>query len=71
MEPSFTAPQIAQLSREAVEKVRELEARLGDSYVVAYQMPLRPAELSPEQLEEVRRAEEELGVCLVAYRKVA
>ena len=60
---------VASLRPEAVSKVQEVEKKLGGVYVIAYEHPVQPATLSPAQLAELAKVEEELGVCLVAYRK--
>ncbi len=69
MDPSFTTPKIAYLNKEALQKVNVLEEKLGGVYVIAYDQPLTPAQLTPEQLAEVQKMEAELGLCLVAYHK--
>ena len=63
-------PKIAQLGRQQVERVQELERDLGDVFVVAYEKPLRPAKLTDEQLAKLQAAEEKTGgVYLVAYEQ--
>lgn len=61
-------PPIAHLNASAVAKVESVERKLGDVYVLAYEKPLIPAELTPEQVKILQQAEHDLGVCLVAYQ---
>ena len=63
-------PKIAQLGRQQVERVQELERELGGVFVVAYERPLRPAKLTDEQVAKLQAAEDETGgVYLVAYEQ--
>ena len=77
MQPASASANLAALSPDAVQKVKQLEARLGDAYVIAYEgadidaQPLPPANLDSDQVAEVTRAEQALGVCLIAYKKAA
>ena len=64
----FNQPKVATLAGDAVAKVQAVEKKLG-AYVIAYEHPVQPASLTPEQLAELTRLEDELGVCLVAFRK--
>jgi hypothetical protein len=58
---------LAKLSDEQVEAVRQIEEKLG-VVILAYTQPLMPAELTDEQLAALKAAEEAMpGVCLVAY----
>jgi len=59
---------VAALPADAVARVQAMEKKLG-TYVIAYEHPVIPASLSPQQLFELNKLEEELGVCLVAFRK--
>lgn len=61
-------PAIAHLAPDQVAKVEAVERSLGDVYVVAYEKPVVPAELTPEQIQMLQQAERELGVCLIAYK---
>ena len=61
-------PQVAHLDPPAIAKVEAMERTLGDVYVVAYEKPMTPAQLTPEQVNILQKAERDLGVCLVAYR---
>ncbi len=63
-------PPVAALSAEALTKVKALEETLGGVYVIAYEKPLAPAHLTQEQLDALQALESELGVCLIAYRKL-
>ena len=65
----FSKPKVAALPADAVSKVRAVEQKLGGVYVIAYEHPVQPATLTPQQLAELTKVEDELGVCLVAYRK--
>ncbi len=62
---------VAMLGTDEVAKVRALEEKLGDDYVVlAYDKPLEPAELTDEQLTQLKDVEAELDTAyLVAYKK--
>jgi hypothetical protein len=60
--------QLATLSPEQLQKLRDLERELG-TYVLAYTRPLTPAQLSREQVAKVQALERKFGLCLVAYRK--
>lgn len=64
-------PAVAQLGPAQVAKVEAVERALGHVYVVAYENPSVPAQLTPKQLEALQQAERELGVCLVAYQAPA
>jgi hypothetical protein len=61
----------AELSKEQVERVRALEAELGESVVIlAYDKPLQPASLDEDQVAKLAELEMQLGSAyLVAYRK--
>jgi len=58
--------EIAQLDRERLARVKELESELG-AIVVAYQPTYKPAELDQSQLARLRALEAELGIVLVAF----
>ena len=65
----LSKPRVATLASQAVAKVQEVEKKLGGVYVIAYEHPVVPATLTQGQLAELSKVEDELGVCLVAYRK--
>jgi hypothetical protein len=61
-------PAVAHLAPADVAKVEAVEKTLGDVYVVAYEKPAVPAQLTPEQVQVLQQAERDLGVCLIAYQ---
>ena len=65
----LTKPKVATLPHQAVAKVQAVEKKLGNVYVIAYEHPVQPATLTQAQLAQLAKVEDELGVCLVAYRK--
>jgi hypothetical protein len=58
--------EFARLTKEQLEKVRELEDSLG-TWVVAMKPRFQLADLSEEQLAQLREVEKELGIVLLAY----
>lgn len=64
-------PAVAHLAPAEVAKVEAVERSLGQVFVVAYEKPTVPAQLTPQQIEALQKAERELGVCLVAYQAPA
>lgn len=61
-------PSVAHLSPTDVAKVEAVEKAMGDVYVVAYEKPAVPAQLTAQQVQVLQQAERDLGVCLVAYQ---
>ncbi len=64
-------PAVAHLAPPEVAKVEAVEKALGHVYVVAYEKPAAPAQLTPQQVQLLQQAERDLGVCLVAYQAQA
>ena len=64
-------PRIASLSPTEVAKLETVERKIGNVYVIAYDEPLTPAQLSADQVKLLQQAEQELGKCLVAYQQQA
>lgn len=60
--------QVANLSREQVERLKALEERLG-TILVAYERKYRFADLTDEQVAVIQDAERDLGVTLLAYEE--
>ena len=65
MSNPHTSP--AQLSKEALDALQNLENELG-TVLVAYQQP-KYAQLSDEQLKRLQSLEECLGTTVIAYQK--
>lgn len=57
---------IANLTDEQMQKIKEIEKELGTT-VVAYQKEIKPAKLSKTQLEKIFQLEEELDLILIAF----
>jgi molybdopterin-guanine dinucleotide biosynthesis protein A len=60
-------PDIAELNKEQVKKIVELEKQL-DAVLVAFKKPTTFANLSPEDLKKVQKLEKELGLTLLAMK---
>jgi len=68
--PHHDKVEFAPLTAAQVKAVAKLEKKLG-VLILAYQTPLRPAQLTDAQLAELQQAEAAMpGVCLVAYRAI-
>jgi hypothetical protein len=63
----MTYTQYARLNQEQLNRLHELEQRLG-SWVVAVEPQAEVARLSEEELRQLSELEDELNVVLVAYR---
>ena len=58
----------AKLGEAEIQKIRDLEIKLGRICLLAVEKPPEFAELGSEQLTRIQKLEKELGVRLVAYK---
>jgi hypothetical protein len=59
---------LAKLSKEELNLIQEIEAKLKHVVLIAYEKPPEIAELTIEQLEKIKNLENQLKVKLVAYK---